>query len=214
MSLLVHGALLAALLWAGAARFDGAGTGAGPAGGGGAGGARPAVNFFVLPPGAPAAVDLPTPPAVQLSNLPELSQIKVDLPRLDLGQDSGSAAALARAGGIGGGLGAGGGSGRGTGSAEGSGTGGEGDYIVIASPRTVILPPKAPGSVAGHTYRIRFLVGADGRVTRVEIDPPITDEAYRREFLERMLAYQFVPAQTRDRRNVASVFTVTLRIGN
>jgi len=28
-----------------------------------------------------------------------------------------------------------------------------------------------------------------------------------------MLAYQFVPAQTRDKRNVASVVTVTLRIG-
>ena len=197
--------LLAALLWVGAVPLRNAGRGPGPAGGGG-GGPRQAVNFFVLPSGSPAAVDVPMPPSVQLTSLPALSQIKVDLPKLDLGQDSGS--------GTGGTPGPGASPGRGTGSAEGPGTGGEGDYIVIASPRTMILPPQAPGSVAGHTYRIRFSVAADGRVTRVEIDPPIADEAYRREFLERMLAYQFVPAQTRDKRNVASVFTVTLRIGH
>jgi TonB family protein len=78
----------------------------------------------------------------------------------------------------------------------------------------MIVPPQAPGSVAGRTYRIRFSVAADGRVTRVEVDPPIVDEAYGREFLKRMLAYQFVPAQTRDGRNVASVVTVTIRIGH
>ena len=145
---------------------------------------------------------------MRFASLHALSQIKVDLPRLDLARDSGLA--------IGGAPGPGASPGRGTGSAEGPGTGGEGDYIFIASPRTAILPPlaKVPGSVAGHTYRVRFWVGADGRVTRVEMDPPIADEAYRREFLDRMLAYQFVPAQTRDRRNVASVVTVTLRIGH
>jgi len=57
-------------------------------------------------------------------------------------------------------------------------------------------------------------VAADGRVTRVEIDPPIRDDAYRRDFVERMLAYQFYPARTRDGANVASVVTVPLRIGN
>lgn len=196
--------LIGALWWAGASRLDRAGTGVGKGAAGGGGGARPAVNFFVLPRGGspPAAVDLPTP-SIPAASLPALSQIKVDLPRLDFGSDSGT----------GGASGPGARPGSGFGSTEGSGTGGEGDYIVIASPRTMIVPPKAPGSVAGHTYRVRFWVGADGRVTRVEIDPPIADAAYRREFLERMLAYQFVPAQTRDMRNVASVVTVTLRIG-
>ena len=93
--------------------------------------------------------------------------------------------------------------------------GGGDDYIFVASPRTAILPPlaKAPGSVAGRTYRIRFWVAADGRVTRVDIDPPIRDDAYRREFVERMMAYQFYPARTRDGMNMASVVTVSLRIG-
>lgn len=78
----------------------------------------------------------------------------------------------------------------------------------------MILPPQAPGSVAGRTYRVRFWVGADGLVTRVEVDPLIADEAYRREFLRRMMAYQFDPAKTRDRRSVASVYTVTLQLGH
>src|SRR6266545_4587528 len=94
-------------------------------------------------------------------------------------------------------------------------SGGGGDYI-IASPRTAILPPlaKVPGSVAGHTYHVRFWVSAEGQVTRVEVEPPITDAGYSREFQQRMLAYQFYPARTRDGRNVASVVTVPLRIGN
>ena len=205
--MLLHGALIGAVLWASSTRLHKAGTTPGPVGGGG-GGARPAVNFFVLPADAPAAVEVPPVSSVPAASLPPLSQIKVDLPRVDLGPgpDSGS--------GTGGTSGTGASPGQGSGVAEGSGTGGEGDYIVIASPRTVIIPPKAPGSVAGRTYQIRFWVGADGRVTQVEVDPPISDEAYRREFLVRMLAYQFVPAQTRDKRYVASVVTVTLRIGH
>jgi hypothetical protein len=97
----------------------------------------------------------------------------------------------------------------------GPGTGSEGDYI-FASPNTAILPPlkNVPGSVAGRTYRIRFWVAADGRVTRIEVDPPMHDEGYRREFLDRMMAYRFYPARTRGGVTVASVVTVTLRIGN
>src|SRR5439155_1566564 len=102
------------------------------------------------------------------------------------------------------------------GRAAGPGTGDEGGYIFVAAPRTAILPPlaKVPGSVAGRTYRVRFWVAADGRVTRVEVEPPIAEAAYSREFQRRMLAYQFYPARTQDGRNVASVVTVPLRIGN
>jgi len=86
----------------------------------------------------------------------------------------------------------------------------------MGASRASRLPPlaKVPGSVAGRTYRVRFWVAADGRVTRVEVDPPITDANYSREFQQRMMAYQFYPAHTRDGRNVASIVTVPLRIGN
>jgi len=79
-----------------------------------------------------------------------------------------------------------------------------------------ILPPLAsvPRSVAGRTYRVRFWVGAEGRVTRIEVDPPIPDADYGREFQQRMMAYQFYPARTRDGQSVASVVTVPVRIGN
>src|SRR5205814_10080991 len=118
--------------------------------------------------------------------------------------------------GPGAGGGQGGGAGGGTGAVTGPGTGGEGGYIFVASPRTAILPPLArvPGSVAGRTYVVKFWVAADGRVTRVEIDPPMADAAYSRELQQRMMAYQFYPARTRDGRNVASIVPVPLRIGH
>jgi len=134
--------------------------------------------------------------------VPPLSAVAVG------GEGGGGVGAVA--GGKGTGLGAG------AGGALGPGTGGEAGYIFPASPRTAILPPLArvPGSVAGRTYHVRFWVSAEGRVTQVAVDPPIADAAYGREFRERMLAYQFYPAHTRDGRNVAYVAMVPLRIGN
>ncbi|HUL03736.1 MAG TPA: energy transducer TonB [Gemmatimonadales bacterium] len=182
------------------------------------------MNFFTLPAGGAVPVALPTPPPLAVASLPALARIKVDVPPLTLPHDSVTASTLASAAGLTGagqpgppgtGAGQGPGTGAGAGSGPGTGTGGGGDYI-CASPRTMLVPPLAnvPGSVAGRTYRIRFWVRADGRVTRVEIDPPIADEAYRREFLERMQAYLFTPPRAGDGRNGACVVTVPLRIGH
>jgi hypothetical protein len=195
----------------------------GDPGRGGGGGGRPQVNFFTLPSAGPTAVAVPAAPAIQPSDLRALPPVKLDLPTLDLVRETRPLAPLAPvavgsagSGQPGAGGGQGGGVGGGTGADVGPGTGGEGGYIFVASPRTAILPPlaKVPGSVAGRSFVVKFWVAADGRVTRVEVDPPIVDAAYRREFAERMLAYQFYPAHTRDGRNVASVVTVPLRIGN
>ena len=174
------------------------------------------MNFFTLPTPAPAEIAVPAAPRVTVSDFPALRQIRVDLPRVELPRETVPLTAVTGAGagpGAAGGQGAG--AGTGAGADVGPGTGGGGDYI-IASPRTAILPPlaKVPGSVAGHTYHVRFWVSAEGQVTRVEVEPPITDAGYSREFQQRMLAYQFYPARTRDGRNVASVVTVPLRIGN
>src|SRR5207237_1156719 len=82
--------------------------------------------------------------------------------------------------GRGGGSAGGGEGGRGrSGAGVGPGTGDEAGYISPAAPRTANVPPlgKVPGSVAGRTYRVTFWVSADGRVTRVEVDPPIADAA-------------------------------------
>lgn len=178
------------------------------------------MNFFTMPapPPAPAAIDVPAAPVVPAARVPELTSVKLDVP--DIAPPAvpvtPPVAGTGVAGASAGKTGVGAGAANGAGVALGPGTGGEGDYIFVASPRTAILPPlaKVPGTVAGHTYRIRFWVAADGRVTRVEIDPPMPDEAYRREFLDRMMAYRFYPARSRDGASIASVVTVPLRIGN
>ena len=175
------------------------------------------VNFFALPAApAPAPVSLPEAPHIALTTIPTLSTVKIDVPSIaprlspalpEVGMMGATGAGAAGGNGVGppaGGVGAG------------SGTGGAGDYISPASPRTTYVPPlaKVPGSLAGRTYRIWFWVAADGHVTRVEVDPPMHDEPYRREFLERMMAYRFYPARTRDGTNVAGVFTAAITLGN
>ena len=179
------------------------------------------VNFFAIPAGAPAAVEMALPPRPTLADLSALRGIHVELPPLELPQatlPAPTAAALGGGGGNAGGGAAGRGAGPGAapGVGVGSGTGDEAGYIFPASPRTAILPPlaKVPGSVAGRTYRVKFWVSAEGRVTQVDVVPPIADAAYGREFQQRMMAYQFYPAHTRDGRNVTYVVTVPLRIGN
>jgi hypothetical protein len=178
------------------------------------------VNFFAIPAGAPAAVEMALSPRLTLSDLSTLRRIHVELPPLELPQATLPVPTVAPSGG--GGTAGGGAGGRGTGpgaaagAGVGSGTGDEASYIFPASPRTAILPPLArvPGSVAGRTYHVKFWVSVEGRVTRVDVVPPIADAAYGREFQQRMMAYQFYPAHTRDGRNVTYVVTVPLRIGN
>ncbi len=175
ISLLVHALILAVLIVhcrEVLQRLPGA------PGHGGGGGNRPQVNFFTLPTTGPTAVLVPAAPALALSDVRSLPQLKLDLPPLEVPRETVRVALLggAAAGASGAGPGAGGGQGGGTGGATGAdagpGTGGEGGYIFVASPRTAILPPltKVPGSVAGRTYVVKFWVAVDGRVTRVEID--------------------------------------------
>lgn len=218
-AVVAHAAIVGMVLAAGRAVRRGSGS---PYDGGAGPGAR-RVNFFALSGAArpaPAAVDVAAAPRVTLSDLAALQRIPVALPPLDLGRGAIPPPAV-----VSGGQGGGGGP-RGTGVAGpgnaaggvgvGSGTGDEAGYIFPASPRTAILPPlaKVPGAVAGRWYRVKFWVTADGRVTRVDVDPPIVDAEYGREFQQHMMAYRFYPARTRDGRTVAYVATVPLRIGN
>jgi len=210
LAVLVHASVIGALVMQGRE----------PAGGGPRPAAPHAVNFFVLSRGSPASVDVALTPNIPLADLSRLRRITIELPPVDLPRatlplpvvrmsDGTSGAGAAGAGG-------GPGADAGTGAGTGPGTGDEGGYILHAAPRTAILPPLAqvPGSVTGRTLRVSFWVAADGRVTRVEVDPPIADAAYNREFQRRMMAYQFYPAHTRGGRTLADVVIVPLRIGN
>jgi len=72
-----------------------------------------------------------------------------------------------------------------------------------------MAPYNAPREARGP-HEVRFWVTADGRVTKIEVRPPIKDGAYRREFTERMMGYLFKPATTRDGRRVEYIASITV----
>lgn len=222
-SFLAHLTIAILVLWRGAALFEGGnGPGAGPPGGGGGGG-RPAVSWFALPPvSTPQVHDIPPAPAVSVPTVavPVPERVKIDVPTPSvvvppptppaaIGTGAGTSGGPGQGPGTGGGKGTGTGTGVGADSGSGSG-GGRGD-IFPASPRwTIFPPPGAPREARGRRYEVRFWVTAEGRVTRVEVTPPIKDAGYRREFTERMMGYLFNPATTRDGRHVDFVARVTV----
>ncbi len=221
LSVLAHVVIAVLVLWRGSALLQGGGGGTGPRGGGGGGG-RPALTWFILPAGsAPQALDVPAPPAVTVPTVALLDPVKIETPLLEttvfpppattapVGTGTGTSGGPGQGPGSGGGQGTG--TGPGSGSDAGPGSGGEAGYIFPATPRWAIFPPPgAPNGVRGHQHQVRFWVTADGRVTRVEVAPPIKDAAYRRQFNERMMGYLFTPAATRDGRRVDYVASVTV----
>ncbi|HXH63561.1 MAG TPA: hypothetical protein VNG95_05205 [Gemmatimonadales bacterium] len=218
-SLLFHGLLVALVFWRGAELLAGGGKGPGPRGGGGGGGV---MRFFVLAAsGAPKATDISSAAAkvpVQTVPLPDprmLALPKVSAPPAPVAPATPVGTTDGTGGNTGSGPGSGGGQGSGTGPGvgvdSGPGTGGGDGYTMVASPRWSLLPPGgAPKSVHGHPLSVRFWLTADGAVTRVEVDPPIRDAAYAKEFMEKMRGYTFFPFTTRDGRRVAGVATVTV----
>jgi hypothetical protein len=222
LSVVAHVAIAILVLWRGAALFQGGGGGGtGPRGGGGGGG-RPAASWFALPSiSAPQAHDIPPAPAFAVPTVAQLEPalVKIDIPPPNVVVLSTPPAAVGTGagttGGPGQGPGTGGGTGTGTGPGvgadSGSGSGGGRRDIFPASPRwTIFPPPGAPREARGRRHEVRFWVTADGRVTRVEVTPPIKDAGYRREFTERMMGYLFNPATTRDGRHVDFVASVTV----
>jgi hypothetical protein len=222
LSFLAHITIAVLVLWRGAAMFaGGGGGGSGPRGGGGGGG-RPAVSWFALP--APTAAQArevpPAPPPVTVPTvaLPTPEPVKIDMPTpavavaapaVAVGAGAGTTGGPGQGPGTGGGQGPG--SGTGIGADTGAGSGGDARDIFPASPRwTIFPPPGAPREARGRRHEVRFWVTAEGRVTRVEVTPPIKDAGYRREFTERMMGYLFNPATTRDGRHVDYVASVTV----
>ena len=219
LSFAIHAAIVAVALWPARKLLEtgGGGRGPGPEGGGGGGG-RETSGFVALEPyarPAPPAEAEPEPPAVQVEQLPlpEVMPLE-DLTRVDI--PTGAAVPVVGAGagsggGPGSGTGTGGGQGpghgTGVGAGEGPGSGGDGSYILRAQPRGVILPPEC---ARGARFLVRFWVGADGRVTEIDVQPQPREGSCRREFEARMRAYRFEPARTREGVAVASIFPITI----
>ncbi len=182
-----------------------------PAGGGAA---AAAVAYLTLPPYRPearrsaATLRPPTPPAVALP-------IEEPPATLSLAEAIGKSglAAWSLAGGSGAGSGLGIGAGRGSGPGSGPGFGGGEGEVFPPQTRYSILPPlPKPPAVRGKTFRVHFWVDAAGRVTRVDVSPPIPDGEYRKEFVRLMYQYTFTPALRADGTPVAgeTVLTITL----
>jgi len=222
LSLAVHIAIAILVLWRGAELFEGGGGGgSGPRGGGGGGG-RPAMSWFALStPSTPALHDVPPAPAVTVPTVapPVVEPVKLEVPPPTVAIAPPPLAAVGTGegttGGPGEGPGTGGGKGTGTGTGVGSdsgpGSGGAASDIFAATPLCAISPPPgAPRDAHGKRHEVRFWVTAEGRVTRVEVTPPIKDSGYRREFTERMMGYLFKPATTRDGRHVDYIASVTV----
>src|SRR5437016_9966511 len=166
LAVFVH-AVIVGVLVVGGREVVGQGQGESRAGGGDA-----RVNFFAIPAGAPAAVDMALPARLTPSELSALRRIHVELPAFALPQATLPAPTAALGGGGGNAGGGAGGRGTGLGAASGAGvgpgTGDEAGYIFPAAPRRANVPSlgKVPGSVAGHTYRVKFWVSAEGRDPR------------------------------------------------
>lgn len=214
VSLVIHGAIVALFLWQSAVYLGEGGGGPGARGGGGGRG-RMRAQFFTVPAyAAPQPqVELPIPTAyvipVMTTPVIPIDLVKIDVPQPQTTGPTGPATGVGP--GTGGGQGAG--QGPGIGSAVGPGTGGDAGYILQASPKWLIMPPgNAPTTVKGRALRVQFWVTADGRVTRVRVDPEIGEAGYRHAFIERMMGYLFNPATTRDGQPVASVYVITLKL--
>jgi len=224
-SVTVHGLLILLVAWTGG-RVSGdlfrSGGGLGPAGGGGGGGSQ--VTYVELPPyvtAAPAAREAPTPEReVELPiPRPSVREIPAEQPQIRIVRPTGPIVAaeyIGRAPGSGGDRGAGTGTGGGIGTGEGQGvgsgvgpgTGGEGGDGLAPRSRQMLLPPDAPSDVKGTEYRVRFWIDERGRVTDIDVDPPIRDPKYRKTFRDRMMQYRFYPARRADGTLVAAHYDV------
>jgi protein TonB len=219
LSVLLHAAIIFVLVWdwstapdVVAARTPG---GPGPVGGGGGWGAR-RITYVLMPAYQPPPKteqrqqEQPPiqPQDIVIPKVP-LEEVKIAEPVFEIPKSAQEAGApvIGQGPGTGGGPGAGTGtgggigSGRGTGagSGVGPGTGGEGGDVFPPAPRFTILPPQpAPQSVKGKEIVVRFTVGVDGRVIKVELQPQIRDADYRQRFLDQLYQWTFAPAVTRE----------------
>jgi hypothetical protein len=200
-------------------------------GGGGGGGTGGSVAF-ITPPAAPPpaapvveAVEVPVPPVVTPQVVPEPVPQPVETPLLPIIQPdtvvAGAGGSAGSGGGSGGGtgtgqgVGTGSGTGAGSGGGSGGGVGGGGRAGSPPMTQQLIVPPlDHPRSLRGRTLEVIFQIDRTGRVTDIDVAPPITDRGYSRKFDEVMRGYRFKPARDPDGSPVAGVLTVEVSFGS
>ena len=227
-SMVVHGLLVLIIIWSGieaANWLAGTGPGTGPAGGGG-GGTGSAVTYVEIPayvsqtrgvrssePETDGVTFRMIQPQVKTIERPiQQERFPQPLARLAPAVWRGRGGGSQSSGGAGPGSGGGVGSGRGTGigSNAGPGTGGGRGAVLAPEPRSVVYPVETPPqTLSGRELVIHFWVDSRGRVTKVEIDPPLEDTEYRRKLLESLRQWVFYPARTAEGRPTEGELVVT-----
>lgn len=231
LSAVVHAAVALLVLWRGALWFE-SGVGDGALRSGGKGPDRPAISWVALPaitslqaetPATQPRVTVPTvippriervslasPPRVMLTMLPTLTAPVSTEEVLSTGPTSTSVS----------GSGPDSAGGRETrrgpgGAATGPGSGGTASDIFagdIFGPTPLLVPISPAGAPPGdkRTHDVQFWIRADGRVTRIAVNPPIRDSGYRRRFMEVMSNLVFGPVKTRDGRSIDYVYSIVV----
>lgn len=216
VSLVLHGIILLLIARFGVQWVLGSGDDRkGPRGGGG--GAGGSVHFVDLPAAAPPARATPVPqpvvhtvppptldPAPMLTPLP-IKPLTTTIVPVVAAVGTASDGTTGQGTGTGGGMGAG--VGTGLGNDSGPGRGGDGAYLTPPGTRVLIMPP----GCARGSFTVQFSITAEGRVTRVGVDPQPKDAACRQQMLEKMKQYEFTPARTRDGRAVAVTYSMKVR---
>lgn len=151
---------------------------------------------------APEPVTLPPPPP---DSIPAAGGSKAS------GQGTGSGTGSGSGTGTGTGSGSGSGNGSGTGSGNGPGSGGGTGGARPPAPRQLILPPaEIPKAMRGLTLEVTFLIGPEGRVDDVLIDPEPADRGFARKLEDVLRDYRFRPARDSTGTPVAGRFRVAL----
>ncbi len=225
-SVLLHAAVVLLLLPRFAAEMAGSDVGDPwePRGGGGreggGSGREKSVAYIILPatspPPSPAVVAAKVPSKVIEAPIsPVTPEQRVDSATVatdvsNIAAGSGESAGPGAQAGPGTGGGTGGGVGPGRGIDSGPGTGGGGRGGLQPDPRQVIVPPfeERPKELKGQRVLVKFWVSADGRVDRVEVEPPIHDRDFSKKFTDAMRKYLFRPARLPDGRAVAGFTTI------
>ncbi len=82
--------------------------------------------------------------------------------------------------------------------------------MLAPEPRAVVYPfEEAPRSIKGRQFAVRFWVDARGRVTKVDVQPPIEDASFLKKLLQRMYGWIFYPARMADGTAVEGELVIT-----
>lgn len=196
---------------------------AGGGGGGGTGGSEFIAIAKPPPPPPPPPEPVVTPPVVVPKVVPEVEpkpdlKPPAEIPPIDSTPPGPPGSMAGTGGGSGGGAGTGSGTGTGSGVGPGSGggtgggTGGGGKRGVPPTNRSLILPPidGVPKSLRGKSVEVTFHIDADGRVSDIDVIPPIEDRKFASKFDETMRGYDFHPARNPDGLAVPGITIVTV----